>query len=274
MDEARNIVPLTRSTRPRRRYGPPSLVAAESAVFLDIDGTLLELAATPDGVRVGSAVAQLLPALAEALAGALALITGRTLADADRLFPGLAIPVAGQHGLVRRDADGHVHAHQAPPELAALRAEIAEFAARHTGLLLEDKGTTLALHYRLVPHLASHVHRMVRAHVAVAGDASWRLQPGKAMVEIVPSGRDKGTAIQEYMAEPPFGGRMPVFVGDDRSDEQGFTAVEDLGGLAIKVGPGRTLARYRLRDVGAVCRWLGAALAPAAANTRRGAAAR
>ena len=107
---------------------------------------------------------------------------------------------------------------------------------------------------------------MVRAHVAVAGDASWRLQPGKAMVEIVPSGRDKGTAIQEYMAESPFRGRMPVFVGDDRSDEQGFTAVEDLGGLAIKVGPGRTLARYRLRDVGAVCRWLGAALAPAAAQ--------
>ena len=137
-----------------------------------------------------------------------------------------------------------------------------------TASLLEDKGTTLALHYRRVPHLASHVHRMVRAHVAEAGDASWRLQPGKAMVEIGPTGRDKGTAIQEYMAEPPFRGRMPVFVGDDRSDEQGFAAVEDLGGVAIKVGPGRTLARYRLRDVAAVCRWLGAAVAPAARPTR------
>ena len=240
-------------------------------MFLDIDGTLLELAATPDGVRVGSAVAKLLPTLAEVLAGALALITGRTLADADGLFPELALPIAGQYGLVRRAADGTVHEHPVPPELAALRAEITDFAARHDGLVLEDKGTTLALHYRGVPHLASHVHRMVRAHVAEAGDASWRLQPGKAMVEIGPTGRDKGTAIQEYMAEPPFRGRMPVFVGDDRSDEQGFAAVEDLGGLAIKVGPGRTLARYRLRDVAAVCRWLGAAVAPAA-RTRRGAA--
>lgn len=256
------LLPAARGPRPRRRYGPPPLVAADSAVFLDIDGTLLELAATPDGVRVDRTVAQLLPALAEALAGALALVTGRTLADADRLFPGLMIPVAGQHGLVRRAADGKVVTHPAPPELAALRAELTDFAARHTGLLLEDKGTTLALHYRRAPQLASHVHRMVRAHVAGAGDVSWRLQPGKAMVDIVPSGRDKGTAIREYMAEAPFRGRLPVFVGDDRSDEHGFAAVEDMGGQAIKVGPGRTLARYRLRDVAAVCRWLGAALAP------------
>jgi trehalose 6-phosphate phosphatase len=258
--------PAARGPRPRRRYGPPPLVVADSAVFLDIDGTLVELAATPDGVRVDRAVAYLLPALAEALAGALALITGRTLADADRLFPGF--PVAGLHGLVRRAADGRVDAHPAPPELAALRAEMTNFAARHSGLVFEDKGTTLALHYRQAPRLASHVHRMVRAHVAAAGDASWRLQPGKAMVEIAPSGRDKGTAIQEYMAEPPFRGRMPVFVGDDRSDERGFSAVEDMGGQAIKVGPGRTLARYRLRDVAAVCRWLGAALAPVAQARR------
>jgi len=263
MDDLRKPLSPVRGARPRRGYGPPPLVPAASAVFLDIDGTLLELAATPNGVRVDLAVTHLLPALAEALAGALALITGRTLADADRLFPGLSLPVAGQHGLVRRSADGKIVAYPAPPELTALRAELTSFAARHSGLVLEDKGTTLALHYRLAPRLASHVHRMVRAHVAEAGDASWQLQPGKAMVDIVPYGRDKGTAIQEYMAELPFRGRMPVFVGDDHSDEHGFTAVMDMGGQAIKVGPGRTLARYRLRDVTAVCRWLGAALAPA-----------
>ncbi len=261
MDATRGLSPARGGTRASARPAPPRLGAHRCAVFLDIDGTLLDLAATPDDVRVDADVARLLPALAEALAGALALITGRTLADADRLFPGLAVPVAGQHGLVRRAADGTIHTHPAPPALAQLRAELAGFALRHGGLLLEDKGTTLALHYRLAPRLASHVHRIVRAHVAEAGEASFRLQPGKAMVEVGPSGRDKGTAIREYMAEAPFQGRMPVFVGDDRSDEHGFSAVRDMGGWGVKVGAGPTLARYRLRDVAAVRRWLGDALA-------------
>ena len=262
MDDTRKVAVARRAPRLPQRPGPPPLVPAEAAVFLDIDGTLIDLAPTPDDARVDPDVAQLLPALVRALSGALALITGRTLADADRLFPGLLVPVAGQHGLVRRAADGSIHAHPAPPELARLRAELASFAARHGGLLFEDKGTTLALHYRLAPRLASHVHRMVRAHVAEAGEASWRLQPGKAMVEIGPSGRDKGTAIQEYMAEAPFRDRVPLFVGDDRSDEHGFAAVGEMGGWGIKVGSGPTLAHYRLRDVAAVRRWLGAALAP------------
>ena len=252
---------MRRAARVPLRPDPPPLDAAHSALFLDIDGTLLELATTPNGVRVDADVADLLPPLARALEGALALITGRTLADADRLLPGLAVPVAGLHGLVRRAADGMIHAHPAPPELAGLRADLTNFAARHGGLLLEDKGTTLALHYRLAPRLASHVHRIVRSHVAEAGDALWKLQPGKAMVEVGPTGRDKGTAIAEYMTEVPFQGRLPVFVGDDRSDEHGFAAVDGLGGWGVKVGPGPTLARYRLRDVAAVRRWLGAALA-------------
>ena len=261
MDVTRGVHQARRGARLPARPGPPPLATPRSAVFLDIDGTLLDLAATPDGVHVDADVTRLLPALAGALAGALALITGRTLADADRLFPGLAVPVAGQHGLVRRGADGVIHTHPAPPGLAGLRADLAVFALRHGGLLLEDKGTTLALHYRLAPQLASHVHRIVRAHVAEAGDASFQLQPGKAMVEIGPSGRDKGTAIREYMAEAPFHGRIPVFVGDDRSDEHGFSAVRDMGGWGVKVGAGPTLARYRLRDVAAVRRWLGDALA-------------
>jgi trehalose 6-phosphate phosphatase len=260
MDGLRKVVVARRGARLPARPGPPPLVTAVSAVFLDIDGTLLELSATPDGVHVDTHVSTLLPALARALDGAMAFITGRTLADADRLFPGLGIPVAGQHGLVRRAADGSVHTHPAPPELDRLRADLARFAARHGGLLLEDKGTTLAIHYRLAPRLASHVHRIVRAHVAVAGNGSWRLQPGKAMVEIGPSGRDKGTAIQEFMTEPPFRNRIPVFVGDDHSDEHGFAAIRDMGGWGVKVGSGPTLARYRLRDVAAVRQWLARAL--------------
>ncbi len=270
MEGGRKIRTARRGPRLPVRPHPPPLVPAAAALFLDIDGTLLDLAATPDGVRVDVDVAALLPALGLALDGALALITGRTLADADRLFPGLGIPVAGQHGLVRRAADGSVHAHPPPPELDRLRADLGRFAARHGGLLLEDKGTTLAVHYRLAPKLASHVHRIVRAHVAGAGEGSWRLQPGKAMVEIGPSGRDKGTAIQEYMSERPFRNRMPVFVGDDHSDEHGFAAIREMGGWGVKVGSGPTLAQYRLRDVAAVRRWLAAALTPSVGERKAG----
>src|SRR5262245_58568051 len=138
--EHRRKAPAQRQTpRTTPRPSPPPLIIAESAVFLDIDGTLLELAATPGGVRVDDDVAALLPALAKGLNGALAFITGRTLADADRLFPGLKLPAAGQHGFVRRAADGIVHLHPAPPELSLLREELEDLAERHAGLLFEDK---------------------------------------------------------------------------------------------------------------------------------------
>lgn len=255
---------------PRRsvRRGPPPPLHAGCALFLDIDGTLLELAPTPDGVRIDEGIARLLPMLARQLGGAVALVTGRALADADRLFDGLSLPIAGQHGLERRGADGSLHRHR--PSLAGLgrlRRELARFAARHDGLLLEDKGSTLALHYRQAPRLAAHVHRTLRAQLAAGNgtEAAWGLQPGKGLLEIKLSGRDKGTAILEYMGEPPFAPRVPVFVGDDLTDEYGFAAVTRAGGWAVKVGVGRTNARYRLPDVAAVRRWLGA-IAPLASG--------
>jgi len=251
-----------RGLSPALRLPPPRLIPAKAAVFLDIDGTLLELAATPDQVEVHHEVKTLLPALSQRLNGALALITGRTLADADRLFPGMALPVAGLHGLVRRTPEGHVHSPPPLPDIGQLRGELATFVARHGGLLLEDKGSSLAVHYRKAPRLAPHVYRIVRKRVANA-HASWRLQPGKAMVEIGPVGRDKGTAICEFMTERPFHGRTPVFVGDDRTDEHGFAAVASMGGWGVKVGRGPTHAAYRLRDVMAVRLWLASALAVA-----------
>ena len=247
--------------RTLRREPPP--LAANSALFLDIDGTLLDLAATPSSVRVDLAVASLLPALAYRLGGAVALITGRTIADADQLFPGIVLPVAGQHGRERRGADGTLHQHgEGPPGYGWLRGELMHLVERHSGLWLEDKGATLAMHYRAAPGLASYVHRTVRRLVATSGaaGAEWRLQPGKGIVEIKPAGRDKGAAILDFMAEPTFLGRMPVFVGDDQTDEFGFAAVALLGGRAVKVGPGLTRAQYRLRDVNAVRRWLAALL--------------
>lgn len=262
-----HVAPARR--RSTRRCGPPPALHARCALFLDIDGTLLELAPTPNAVRVDAGIATLLPALARRLDGAVALITGRALADAHRLFPGLSLPIAGQHGLERRAADGSLHRHRPSLSgLARLRRELARFAARHEGLLLEDKGATLALHYRQAPALASHVHRTLRAHLAdaVASESGWRLQPGKGILEVKPDGRDKGTAIIEYMRERPFARRLPVFVGDDHTDEYGFAAVTAAGGWAVKVGRGRTNAHYRLPDVGAVRRWLAALVSDVAGD--------
>jgi trehalose 6-phosphate phosphatase len=243
---------------PARRGTPPDLLL-DCALFLDIDGTLLDLAPTPEHVRVDDDIARLLPALGKLLGGAVALITGRTIQDADALFPGLGFPVAGQHGLERRSADGVLHSHgEGPPGYHWLCTELDELCERHEGLALEPKGGTLALHYRQAPGLASYVHRTIRSAVSTlrAAGAEWSVQPGKSVIEIKPAGRDKGAAILDYMSEPPFAGRLPVFVGDDRTDEFGFTAIAVLGGWAVKVGPGKTRANYRLRDVTAVRRWL------------------
>jgi trehalose 6-phosphate phosphatase len=262
---------LRKACRTTARGAPPPLTCA-CALFLDIDGTLLDLAATPDAVRVDAAVVALLPSLAACLGGAMALITGRAIADATGLFRGVTLPIAGQHGCERRGADGTLHVHTpALGGIEQLRAAIGELASQYEGLLLEDKGSTLALHYRRAPRLAGHLHRAVRAHLAtaIAAGASLQLQVGKGIVEIRPDGRDKGTAIAEYMTEPPFAGRVPVFVGDDCTDEYGFEAVARAGGWGVKVGRGSTLAAYRLPDVAAVRRWLVGPLSAAGPDAGR-----
>ncbi len=246
---------IVRPSRAQRLVPPPLHV--NCALFLDIDGTLAELAPLPDAVRIDHAVAAALPQLSARLSGALALITGRSITDADRLFLDLILPIAGQHGCERRDANGTLHLHApAKVTLAKLRKLFSDLAARHPGLLLEDKGATLALHYRQVPELASHIHRTLRSGTDEVGAAGYELQPGKRLLEIRPDGRDKGTAIADFMREPPFAGRLPVFVGDDRGDEHGFVVVKRMRGWSVKVGSGRTTARYRLPDIAAVRQWL------------------
>lgn len=252
-------------TRSSRQGAPPALPDG-FAVFLDIDGTLLDLAPAPDAVHVDTALATLLPSVRRSLGGALALVTGRAITDVDRLFPGLRMAVAGQHGCERRDALGALHLHApAANTLEGLRKLFTEFAAKHEGLLLEDKGSTIALHYRKAPQLADHVHRTLHAHVAASGVTTYRLQPGKMLLELRPDDRDKGTAISDFLTERPFKGRCPVFVGDDKTDEHGFALVNRIGGWSVKVGPGSTCARYRLPDVNAVRTWLSALVPPAAA---------
>src|SRR3954469_2617493 len=226
------------------------------AWFLDIDGTLLDIAAMPAAVYTAPADTRLVTELYAATGGALPLISGRSLADIDKLFAPLHLPAAGQHGIERRDPRGRVHRYPFPE--AALRraaAAIRAFAAKHEGLVFEDKGASVALHYRLAPQLASAAHSVVRK-AALALGTDVEVQGGKMVAELKPAGRDKGIAIEEFMRERPFTGRVPVFLGDDLTDEYGFRVVNRLGGHTVKVGEGVTEARWRLRDAGAARAWL------------------
>ena len=236
------------------RRMPP--FARDWAFFLDIDGTLLEYAPHPQQVRVGAELLEDLERLHAATGGAVALISGRSVEDIDKLFAPLAFPAAGQHGTERRTASGSVHVHTPPLEgLRRAAADIVRLTASHAGLVFENKGMTLALHYRLVPGLRTLAEREMRAIGASLGEA-FELQTGKFVAEIKPGGRDKGSAISEFAAEAPFAGRVPVFIGDDLTDEAGFDVVNRIGGHSIKVGPGITRARWHLFDAAAVRRWL------------------
>lgn len=228
----------------------------EIALFLDVDGTLLQIAERPDAVEVGRGVVALLAHAHRGLGGALALITGRSLADVDRLFAPLALPIAGQHGFERRDAQGRLHLHGRPGvQLARAREQLARLAADRPGVLVEDKGLTLAMHYRQAPDAEPAVCRLAE-QLAESSEGALAIQRGKMVVELRPTGKDKGTAIAEFMAEAPFRGRLPVFVGDDLTDEYGFSVVNGFGGLSVKVGEGPTEAATRLTDVAAVRAWL------------------
>ena len=232
--------------------------APDPAFFLDIDGTLLEIEGHPDEVRIGRAELDLVGALHRATSGALALISGRPLAGLDVLFHPLRLPSAGQHGAERRDARGKRHRHQFPVDsLQRAAAPVRRFVAKHEGLVFEDKGASAALHYRLAPHLEAAARSVVEAAVKEAGGAL-ELQVGKMVFEMKPAGVDKGKAIEAFMREAPFAGRVPVFLGDDVTDEYGFRVVNRINGHSIKVGPGPTDARYRVDNPAAAKAWLAA----------------
>ncbi|MDB5405437.1 MAG: trehalose-6-phosphate phophatase, biosynthetic [Rhodospirillales bacterium] len=234
------------------------------AYFLDVDGTLLEIAASPEAVRVPADLVAILDRLHRETDGALALLSGRRIADLDALFEPLKLPAAGVHGLERRRADEIVESATPVGVLAALRELqplLAEFVAEHPGLRLEDKGVSLALHYRQAPEFEGAVHNFAE-RIAVPYADRLRLLPGKMVVELKPHGADKGIAIAEFMAEPPFAGRHPVFIGDDVTDEDGFRAVNALGGLSLRIGDERPSAAHaRLPSVDLCRTWLAAAVA-------------
>ena len=231
------------------------------AWFLDIDGTLLDIQAVPTAVKSRPADTQLVTGLYAQCGGALALISGRSIAGIDAIFSPLHLPSAGQHGIERRDARGRIHRHPFPEEaLRRAAAEIQAFATRHAGLVFEDKGASIALHYRLAPQLAGAVHTALRKAAHHLGKGV-EVQGGKMVAELKPAGRNKGLAIDEFMAEPPFRGRVPIFLGDDLTDEHGFHVVNRRGGFSVKIGHGPSAAHYRLRDAAAVRSWLAEGLA-------------
>jgi trehalose 6-phosphate phosphatase len=232
--------------------------AADWAFFLDIDGTLLDIEGHPDDVRIGRAELDLVGGLHRATGGALALVSGRPLMGIDLLFDPLKLPIAGQHGAERRDARGKRHRHQFAVEaLRRAAAPVRRFVARNEGLIFEDKGASAALHYRLAPQLEAAARAVVEEAVKSSAGAL-ELQLGKMVFELKPMGVDKGRAIEQFMQEAPFAGRVPVFLGDDVTDEFGFRVVNRLEGHSIKVGPGPTDARWRLDNPAAAKAWLGA----------------
>jgi len=228
------------------------------ALFLDVDGTLLEIAARPQAVSVPDGLRQRLRALSLASGGAVALVSGRAIDDLDALFAPLTLPSAGLHGFEHRGASG-AYRRPPPPSTAALesaRGAMLHLARQHTGLLVEDKRFALALHYRDAPGLEDVVVTAMRDIAASVSD-ELELQRGKMVVELRPLGATKAKAVAAFLEEPPFAGRTAVFIGDDLTDEPAFELVNRLGGLSAVVNAARpSAARARLADVTAVRDWL------------------
>jgi trehalose 6-phosphate phosphatase len=228
-------------------------------VFLDVDGTLLEIAARPELVRVPDELPTLIARIAEERQGALALISGRPLAQLDGLFPPWQGAAAGLHGVERRRADGTLDCVLDSVTAAALdriRPNLAALARSDSRLILEDKGGTIALHYRAAPERETEIRGYAEA-LRHDTEAQLRLIAGKMVVEFQPLHVNKGLAIAAFLGEPPFLGRSPVFVGDDATDEDGFAEIRRREGIGVRVGPPRqTAATHSLPSVAAVLAWL------------------
>jgi trehalose 6-phosphate phosphatase len=237
---------------------PAPLNLHEAALFLDLDGTLAPIAARPQDVVPDPRRTSLLERLAHRLDGRLAVISGRTLADVDRILEGCVVAVAAVHGLVMRSPDGVVTATPADPELGRARTGFEQFAGQHPGLLMEEKGASVALHYRLAPQFAQAARDCAQD---LAERTGLTLQDGAMVAELRTPGASKGDSLRAFMAAAPFAGARPVFVGDDITDEDGFRAAQAIGGLGARVGPrAATAARFRLDDVDAALAWLESAL--------------
>jgi trehalose 6-phosphate phosphatase len=206
------------------------------AILLDIDGTLLDLAPTPAGVLVPSSLQATLTTLWKWSGGALALVSGRRLADIDRVFAPLELPAIGGHGAEIRPGPtkNKVLRRKVPLLEERLRRQLLALAARH--VIIEDKGYSIALHYRLAPELEPELRKAVASITSGLLTGSYEVLPGKSVIEVKPTGFNKGTAVLELMECAPFKGRKPIFIGDDVTDEAVFAILPDVGGIGFSVG--------------------------------------
>ncbi|AMJ63945.1 hypothetical protein AXW83_25210 [Bosea sp. PAMC 26642] len=215
------------------------------ALFLDFDGTLVEIAPLPDAVKLDRRMPAALDALRSSLGGALALVSGRPIDFLDEVLAPHRFDIAGLHGAQIR-MDGEIRSQlDVPDSMREATRDLVRFANSNVGVIVEDKRISVALHWRMAPHLQDEALEMMRA-IALRMGPGVRLQEGKAVAELVPAGASKGEAIAWLMSHPPYAGRKPVFIGDDVTDEAGFEAVNAMGGLSIRIGEGETCAARRL----------------------------
>ena len=227
-----------------------------TAIFLDVDGTLLDIVNDPASVVADVNLTTLLRSIEARLSGALALVSGRTLEEIDRIFAPAQFTAAGAHGAQTRMPDGQLDTSLADPLPRSATAVLGGFAARHPGLLVEIKDAGAALHYRQAPECETEARELVTSLLTNLGE-EYRLIDGKMVLEIAPRRRDKGEAILRLMSDPVFTRRPPVFLGDDVTDEDGFAAVNGLNGISVRVGEAKaTAALHSLPDTGSVRNWL------------------
>lgn len=226
--------------------------APQLAIFTDFDGTLVELAETPDEIEVPEALPGQLERAIRELDSAFAVLTGREIADIDKYLAPLHLPIAGAHGTQRRRADGSVETVDPANVLGAeeISHAVSPLVVAHPELLLETKEGAVALHYRQAPELETAVR--IAMEEAIHGVADFTLVEGKMVIEARPRGISKGTALRAFMQEEPFVGRTPIVIGDDTTDEDAFIAAQELGGVGIKLGEGDTAARMRIANVASV----------------------
>ena len=238
------------------------------ALFLDVDGTLLDIAATPDRVVVPEGLAATIARLEGALGGALAIVTGRTLDDLDRLFFPLRTRAAGVHGAEMRFApdDVAIEAQGAAPLPESLWREFAAVTNAFPGALAENKRYSFTAHYRAAPQAAASLRAALSGLLASHATGDFELTDALCAYEIKSSGVNKGEAVRRFLERPPFAGRRPMFVGDDASDDFGFRSVADRRGFAFSVGAARPEVDHVFADPATVRLWLGRLAAQPAAS--------
>ena len=226
--------------------------APQLAIFTDFDGTLVELAERPELIDVPDSLAGQLERAAQEFDMAFAVLTGREISTIDEFLSPLMLPIAGAHGTQRRRADGFLETVDPAAVLGAeqIAAAMAPLLQAHPELLIETKEGAVAIHFRQAPELEAAVRLAMEEALHQVTD--FTIVPGKMVLEARPKGVTKGTALRAFMREEPFLGRTPIFIGDDKTDEDAFIAAQDLGGVGIKLGEGETAARMRIANVASV----------------------